>query len=419
MVVLKWHLQGSRKRWCSNCCFGYYTLDHNIWSSHSLTTGGWGRSTNGQSFAGVLVWKKKNKFLCRKSYFRIVRGTSFYWRHVMEETRTGFTLINSEKRETVDSLESTCCKYKGKSMRFPTFYLKNQKEDTSYLPQVILDDNGVFQDFDSLDSLDRRNAALSKAVSLSEKLVVVLADLISDYLVLDMLFRMNSLEQVGEFLLGALVAYFLADLFSGIYHWASANYLSESFRWSRNALRYYRWHVERPEEIVQMNFFDNVYSHCLIVIPFLLLTAYLRSSLSLFVESVVVFLLACIAIWPELHKWSHMEGSSQPPPVIVRTLQQLGLILTANDHKGQHTTNRQVSYPMEKKRNWLSRDHFHVATTSYSTVSGHWNWILDSIEFYRKLEYIIYLFTGVEPRLWSQDPQLRKRFITNHNDKRE
>ncbi|GJQ14940.1 hypothetical protein GpartN1_g6731.t1 [Galdieria partita] len=397
----------------SSCCFGCYTLDYKKTNLSSLCKNVFKKS----------ISRKKSKHMLtrsQKSFLRITQYPLLYSNFCVEETGEypSFSTVFCESNEAMDSLEasvrdSRCLKPRQRS----TLLVRSLKKESNCIQQVVIDNNSIFQDFDTLELLSRRNSAFSlRTISLSEKLVVVLADLISDYLVLDMLCRIRSFEQAGEFILGILVAYFLADLFSGLYNWVSANYLSDSFRWSRNALRYYQWHVERPEEIVQMNFFDNVYSHCLIIIPFLLLTAYLRSRLSLFCESILVFLLACIALWPELHKWSHMEDSSKPPPLIVRTLQQLGVILNANDHKGHHSP---FFYHLKDKGRWFARPQFYIATAFYSTVSGHWNGILDSIEFYRKLEYLVYLLTGVEPRIWSQDPELRKRFITNNHVKKE
>ncbi|EME27656.1 small conjugating protein ligase [Galdieria sulphuraria] len=357
----------------SSCCFGFYTLDCNN-TIHGL------RLRQGRSLSSLCknilsksLSRKENKLLLRilrKKFIRITQGPFLYPNCCMEESceqGTYSTVVTCEKKEVFDSLEASMRdKSCSKSPQRSTLQDRNLRRENSCGQQVVVSDKSIFQDFDILELLNRRNSTFSlKAISLSEKLVVVLADLISDYLVLDMLCRIRSLEQAAEFTLGALVAYFLADLFSGLYNWLSANYLSDSFRWSRNALRYYQWHVERPEEIVQMNFFDNVYSHCLIIVPFLLLTAYLRSRLSLFVESVLVFLLACIAIWPELHKWSHMEDSNKSPPVIVRTLQQLGVILNAKDHKGHHKN--QLFYHMKANGRWLSRAKFYIASASYST----------------------------------------------------
>eukprot|EP00871_Galdieria_phlegrea_P003356 jgi/Galph1/4020/GphlegSOOS_G2691.1 len=275
--------------------------------------------------------------------------------------------------------------------------------------------------------LSRTNATFPfKTISLSEKLVVIMADLISDFLVLEMLFRMQNLEDVVSFCLGGLIAYFTSDLVSGIYNWACANYFSVSFRWSRNAVLYTRRHVEEPREIVETNFFDNVYTQCLLVIPALLFVAFFRSDLSLFLESFLVFLLALIAISPEFHKWSHMEDPRKPPPFFVKVLQQLGLILPAYEHKWHHDSHLSydldniTSYQYTKGTQGNKTNEFLVASASYSVVSGHWNWILDSFEFYRNLEYLIYRITGVEPRIWSQDVNIRQRFLRKKGtDKQE
>lgn len=380
-----------------NFCFGYYTWDY--------------------SYRGLVP---RRAFVCKSSWDKQLSKNKYGWRRKKNNKvcfATGQDAFSYPKRcveekEQVVSLETT---FRVDSASNSSQKLENQRKDTN-CTQVIIDGNIIFEDFDTLELLNRRNFVLSlKALSLSEKLVVVFADLISDYLVFDMLCRISSPVQAVELVLGALVAYFLSDLLSGLFNWAFANYLSASFRWFRNTLRYYQWHVERPEEIVQMNFFDNVYSHCLIIIPFLLTTAYFKNNLSLFVESVLVFLFACIAIWPELHKWSHMEEPNEPPPAIVRVLQQLGVILNAVNHKEHH---HHHDSQVEAKDGRFSRNKYYVASTGYSIVSGHWNWILDSIEFYRKLEYVIYLLTGVEPRIWSQNPNLRKRFVrTSHAEK--
>ena len=77
----------------------------------------------------------------------------------------------------------------------------------------------------------------------------------------------------------------------------------------------------------------------------------------------------------ECHKWAHMIHSKPHP--IVQFLQKAGLIISHEKHHQHHQGN---------------------FDSAYCIINGWMNPILDSINFWRGLEYIIFKLTGAVPR---------------------
>ncbi|CAO2209924.1 unnamed protein product [Urochloa humidicola] len=75
--------------------------------------------------------------------------------------------------------------------------------------------------------------------------------------------------------------------------------------------------------------------------------------------------------------WAHETPARLPPGVAA--LQRAGVLVSRSRH---------------------ARHHRPPYNTSYSTVSGMWNGVLDRYKVFEAVEKVIYLATGVQPRSW-------------------
>jgi len=250
-----------------------------------------------------------------------------------------------------------------------------------------------------------------KTSSWIEKLTVLIADIICDFLVLDTLWQLDSFSDFISFCAGGFVAFITADFISGIYNWASKNYFSNSDSCfvslaskSRNGSKTKDFSLDDEE---MSDFFSNVYWYCLFTIPFLVTLTYFRDHLPVFIDSFLIFFLSLLAIWPEAHKWGHMSDPERPPPPVVRLLQSYSLLIPIHEHLWHHDSHLFYRTGTEDPA-WLLEDmHNASQTASYCAISGHWNRFLDATGFFRKLERLIYFLFRVEPRVWSKLPHLK------------
>ena len=128
----------------------------------------------------------------------------------------------------------------------------------------------------------------------------------------------------------ALCGWLLADLFSGLVHWAL-----DSFGSARTPvvgpafIRPFREHHADPSAMTRHGFIEVNGASCLGCLP-LLGSGFLMSP---FFQSIVVFTSLGVLVTNQCHKWAHMER----PPGLVRMLQKLGLVLKASEHAKHHT----------------------------------------------------------------------------------
>ena len=130
----------------------------------------------------------------------------------------------------------------------------------------------------------------------------------------------------------ALVAgWLLADLFSGLVHWALDTYGSVRTPVVGPALiRPFREHHADPAGMTRHDFFEVNGASCLGCLPLLLLSF----SVDGFLHSLLVCTCLGILFTNQCHKWAHMD---EPPP-FVRTLQRFRIVLRADEHRLHHTT---------------------------------------------------------------------------------
>jgi ubiquitin-conjugating enzyme E2 variant len=130
--------------------------------------------------------------------------------------------------------------------------------------------------------------------------------------------------------LALIGGWLLADLFSGLVHWALDTYGSVRTPVLGPAIiRPFREHHADPLGMTRHDFIEVNGASCLGCLPLL--------GLSFLAEGMphALLLFTCIGILftNQCHKWAHMEN----PPSLVRTFQASGLILRASEHVKHHT----------------------------------------------------------------------------------
>jgi hypothetical protein len=137
--------------------------------------------------------------------------------------------------------------------------------------------------------------------------------------------------EVTPFLpIAALCGWLLADLFSGLVHWALDSFGSVRTPVVGPAfIRPFREHHADPAGMTRHDFIEVNGASCLGCLPLLALSLYLDG----FAHALVVFTCLGVLFTNQCHKWAHMEK----PPVIARALQESGLVLRAQEHQKHHT----------------------------------------------------------------------------------
>ena len=130
--------------------------------------------------------------------------------------------------------------------------------------------------------------------------------------------------------IAALCGWLLADLFSGLVHWALDTFGSVRTPVVGPAfIRPFREHHADPREMTRHDFFEVNGASCFGCLPLLLLALFLDG----FWHAALLFLSLGVLMANQCHKWAHLDE----PPAFVRALQRNGLILRAEEHQLHHT----------------------------------------------------------------------------------
>ncbi|KAA8492621.1 hypothetical protein FVE85_8128 [Porphyridium purpureum] len=172
-----------------------------------------------------------------------------------------------------------------------------------------------------------------------QRLVVIFSDYLSDLIVLDIIDRIESVQDVSAVVIGFLLAYALADLSSGvIYTFFGTMVKTDSDRprdmllTDRNSLASETYldtisdkrNSIREIQIWKDDFFARTSWSCAAVTPLLSLVAGWQPE-NLGFETLCVMYLSFLAILPQLRAWSVADK----PPLPVRVLQRLGVLARA------------------------------------------------------------------------------------------
>ncbi len=168
-----------------------------------------------------------------------------------------------------------------------------------------------------------------------------------------------------------LLAVIAADFVSGFMHWIEDSYFSEKTpligKWiiAPNML-----HHRDPRAFVKNSWLRSA-DVPLIIAGLVLLGAW---GLGLFHWTLVVFVLFAVNA-AEFHKWAHRSRTENGRLIVF--LQQAGLVQTPAHHAGHHRGGRD---------------------RRYCTITNYVNPVVDSIQLWRGLEWVILKLTGVAKR---------------------
>ena len=130
----------------------------------------------------------------------------------------------------------------------------------------------------------------------------------------------------------ALGGWLLADLFSGLVHWALDTYGSVRTPIVGPAIiRPFREHHADPQGMTRHDFIEVNGASCLGCLPILFAVNFLE--FNSFVDTLLICLCLGILFTNQCHKWAHMDA----PPSFVRALRKLRLVLRADEHRLHHT----------------------------------------------------------------------------------
>ena len=136
-----------------------------------------------------------------------------------------------------------------------------------------------------------------------------------------------------------LLGYVLADFVSGFVHFLGDTFGSErTFLIGKTLVRPFREHHTDQLAITRHNFFVTNGNNCLISLPLMLfmhvvLFTHTQTHFALaFTFAVLFFLIMSVFATNQIHKWAHM----QKPPLIVKLLQNMRLILNPKHHVIHH-----------------------------------------------------------------------------------
>ena len=180
---------------------------------------------------------------------------------------------------------------------------------------------------------------------------------------------------IYHILLQILIGFLFADVVTGVVHWFEDTYLDYcidipviSAIAKNNEMHHYF-----PRTIVAKSYFENI-TGSVIILFIILLFLYLICKKSLFKYPYFLGSFVFFASLSNLfHRFSHMRECENH--FIINYLQKLGILCSHSHHSLHHT----------------------VIDEKYCVLTEYNNYLLDSIYFWRFLEYIVYLFTGVKP----------------------
>ncbi|WOL04551.1 fatty acid desaturase 4, chloroplastic-like [Canna indica] len=183
-----------------------------------------------------------------------------------------------------------------------------------------------------------------------------------------------------EPLLAAYVGYVLADLGSGVFHWAIDNYGGPSTPVFGSQIDAFQGHHRWPWTITRREFANNLHALAravtFAVLPIeLLLNAGGGAASHAFVGTCA----GCVMLSQQFHAWAHEKKSRLPVAVVA--LQEAGVLVPRPMHQAHH------------------REPYN---NNYCIVSGAWNGVLDEYKVFEAIEMAIFFRFGVRPRSWSE-----------------
>ncbi|XP_008809125.1 fatty acid desaturase 4, chloroplastic-like [Phoenix dactylifera] len=185
-----------------------------------------------------------------------------------------------------------------------------------------------------------------------------------------------------EPLLAAFLGYILADLGTGVYHWAIDNYGSPSTPIFGPQIEAFQGHHRWPWTITRREFANNLHALSRAVTFAVMPIEFFAAADDAAVHAFVGACAGCVMMSQQFHAWAHGTKSRLPPVVVA--LQDAGVLVSRAEHAAHH------------------REPYN---SNYCIVSGVWNGLLDEWKAFEAMEMVVFFRFGVRPRSWS-DPEL-------------
>uniref|UniRef100_A0A0N5CE49 TMEM189_B_dmain domain-containing protein n=1 Tax=Strongyloides papillosus TaxID=174720 RepID=A0A0N5CE49_STREA len=220
----------------------------------------------------------------------------------------------------------------------------------------------------------------SKEKRLQEILSLILG---LSLIVLNGFFLIRSINQISfsSLIVNAILGIFVADMASGLVHWAADTWGTVDSAFGKAFIRSFREHHVDPTAITRHDFIECNGDNFLIIIPVMAFVTYQHlfyddDYLQECLSGQWFYFLLCIyvSMTNQIHKWSHTWKDINP---IVKKLQSWHIILPRQHHKIHHIAPH---------------------ACNYCITTGWLNYPLDKIQFWRGAEWIVTKLTGLQPR---------------------
>ncbi|MBL8919722.1 MAG: fatty acid desaturase family protein [Myxococcaceae bacterium] len=177
--------------------------------------------------------------------------------------------------------------------------------------------------------------------------------------------------------------YVMADFISGFVHWMADTWGSTKLKIiGPGLIRPFREHHVDPKAMTRHDVIETNGNNCLISLWVGAICVFMPLESDGALSPVRIFLMVSLGsmiFWVmmtnQFHKWSHLEGNELPG--LVRFLQRVHLILPPQHHDVHHTA------PFDKY---------------YCITTGWLNWPLTKLGFFKGLERLVTMMTGLVPR---------------------
>lgn len=175
-----------------------------------------------------------------------------------------------------------------------------------------------------------------------------------------------------------LAGYLIADFIMGVYHWFKDSYftpntpiIGKTFIWNS------RLHHIRPRFVIEFSDWDLFSDSALWTLLWMGPIIYWGGLSAL---SFTLTLFFTIALNDVIHKYAHMFDTERP--AWASTLQRIGLFQSHEEHHLHH---------------------IEPHTMNYCPVTPYTNGILEKLNFWRRLEQIVYYFSGKQARAYPDE----------------
>ena len=190
-------------------------------------------------------------------------------------------------------------------------------------------------------------------------------------------------------ILQIILAFLLADFITGIFQWIEDTYLDYciDIPFISDIAKDNDMHHYFPRSIVAYSYWENTRVN--LILGVIMLVVIYAVNKNFFVNNICfVLIFTFFAVISNVcHRFSHMRDCENSQTVIF--LQKIGILSSHTYHSVHHET----------------------SLTRYCPISVYNNYILDSIYFWRILECIVFLLTGITP---SRNQYNKYKSIHNH-----